>query len=131
MRIHLINRASPNERIVVENFPATIGRNELADITLDDRWIADCQCILDCADGKVRIWDLGVRTGTFVDGRRVQRAILKPGATLTLGGTDYLVWYEPTVETGTARRVCGESAEELPVAGDSEAVARRRALAVV
>jgi pSer/pThr/pTyr-binding forkhead associated (FHA) protein len=45
-----------------------------------------------CADGVCTVEDLGSSNGTFVDGERVSRAVLKPGSQLRLG--DVLLTYD-------------------------------------
>jgi pSer/pThr/pTyr-binding forkhead associated (FHA) protein len=95
MRIVLVCAGQPQRKIVVEELPAMIGRDTSAEVCVeDDSWIGHFQCILDQERGKVRVLDLGTRTGTFINGTRVKRAVLLPGDTLTVGRTDFVVHYE-------------------------------------
>jgi pSer/pThr/pTyr-binding forkhead associated (FHA) protein len=94
IRMILLSAGSPQRRIEVRQLPAMIGRDESADIHLGDSWVGHFQCILDQEEGHLRVLDLGSRNGTFVNGRRVKRADLMPGDTLTIGRTDFVVYYE-------------------------------------
>jgi pSer/pThr/pTyr-binding forkhead associated (FHA) protein len=96
MKVVLVNIGPPERRIVLDNLPAMIGRDDSADISLRDSWVGWFQCILDQDEGKLRVLDLGSQNGTFVNGARVRTAELKVGDTLTVGRTSYvLVCWEP------------------------------------
>jgi pSer/pThr/pTyr-binding forkhead associated (FHA) protein len=94
MELLLVCNATRRE-IAIKEFPAMIGRDPSAEINIkDDSWVGHFQCILDKEGDHVRVLDLGTRVGTFVNGRRVQRAVLMPGDTLTVGKTDFTVLYQ-------------------------------------
>jgi pSer/pThr/pTyr-binding forkhead associated (FHA) protein len=94
MRVILLSAGPPPCRIVVDRLPAMLGRDETAEICLADSWVGHFQCILDQEAGKLRVLDLGSRTGTFVNGVRVKATELMPGDTLTVGRTDFVVQYD-------------------------------------
>jgi len=94
VRIMLVHIGPPERRIVLSALPAMIGRDASAEVWLEDSWVGQFQCILDEEGGRLRVLDLGARTGTFVNGERVKRAVLLPGDTLTVGRTDFFVNYE-------------------------------------
>lgn len=97
MRVVLVFAGQPQRKIVVEELPAMIGRDASAEVCMeDDSWVGHFQCILDQERGKLRVLDLGTRTGTFVNGVRVKRAVLLPGDMLTVGRTDFVVQYDVT-----------------------------------
>lgn len=62
-----------------------IGSGRGCDIRLKSDAIAPAHCILSLDGGTLRIRDLGSRTGTFVNGNRVQQATLSDGDEILLG----------------------------------------------
>ena len=61
---------------------------EMCDVCLDDHRISRQHCVLELADGVVRITDLGSQNGTYVNGIRIQQPrALEKGDTLQLGNT--------------------------------------------
>lgn len=68
----------PGDRVV-------IGRDESCDLTVDDLLVSRQHVRLVRESQGVVVEDLGSRNGTFVDGERVSRAPLPPGALLTVG----------------------------------------------
>jgi EAL domain-containing protein (putative c-di-GMP-specific phosphodiesterase class I) len=66
-------------RLLLEHFPFCIGRNVSAHYCINSRHVSKehAQIVLD--GGQVRIRDLGSTNGTFVNGQRVQEAVLSHG----------------------------------------------------
>ena len=93
-RILLISVGPPQQTVVLNALPAMIGRDATADVCLDDSWICRYQCIVDEDGDSLQVLDLGSRTGTFVNGKRIQRAELQHGDTLTIGRSDFFVQIE-------------------------------------
>lgn len=94
MKVELVT-ADPARKIVLDALPAMIGRDPNAELSVDDSFVATYHCILDQEGDTLRVLHLGSRTGTFVNGRRVERAtVLMPGDRLTVGRTDFVVQYE-------------------------------------
>jgi pSer/pThr/pTyr-binding forkhead associated (FHA) protein len=94
MKIELIGTESPYRRIVIDKLPAVVGRAASAEVCLNDSFVGSYQCIIEQGDEGIVVWDLGTRTGTFVNGVRIRRGPLMPGDTLTVGRTDFIVQYE-------------------------------------
>ncbi len=94
LKVTLVSAGPTERRIVLDKLPAMIGRHVSSDIPLDDSWVGGFQCLLDQERGKLRVLDLGTRTGTFVNGVRIKRAELRHGDTLTVGRTTFVVQYE-------------------------------------
>jgi pSer/pThr/pTyr-binding forkhead associated (FHA) protein len=79
----------------LHKFPVIIGRDQEADVHLDDPAAAAYQCMLDRIEDTVVIWDLGTGKGTRVNGVPVTKAALIPGDMLTVGQTDLVVMFAP------------------------------------
>ena len=72
--------------------PRTMGRATRADFIVDAPLVSRCHCRLQLtADGRLEVEDLGSTNGTFVNGRRVERASLAPGDTLRIGRAELTV----------------------------------------
>jgi pSer/pThr/pTyr-binding forkhead associated (FHA) protein len=87
--------------IALTDFPLHLGRGPEADVQVGDRWVSRDHCQIDCVDDVLLVRDLGSKHGTFVNGRSVLEAELRPGDLLNIGITRFLVEYEPAaVRTG-------------------------------
>jgi hypothetical protein len=64
-----------------------IGRSEDNDVVLRDGRVSRVHARIIAEDGGFAIEDAGSTNGTFVDGRAVRRARLRPGAKVVLGET--------------------------------------------
>jgi pSer/pThr/pTyr-binding forkhead associated (FHA) protein len=69
----------------------TIGRATRADFIVDVALVSRVHCRLTEADGKLEVEDLGSTNGTFVNDRRVKRAVLAPGDRLRIGRVELLI----------------------------------------
>ena len=68
--------------------PVTVlGRSSEADIALDDPGISRRHAEIQLGNGQALLVDLHSTNGTFVDGERVQRAVLADGSQITMGRT--------------------------------------------
>ena len=70
----------------------TVGRTARADFIVDAALVSRIHCRLtaDVSDQLV-VEDLGSTNGTKVNGKKVDRGILRPGDTLTVGRVDFRV----------------------------------------
>lgn len=64
-----------------------LGRDPQCDIALDDEFCSGEHASISWIDGRWHFADLGSTNGIFVNGSRVQHAILRPGDRITLGQT--------------------------------------------
>ncbi|RME24925.1 MAG: FHA domain-containing protein, partial [Deltaproteobacteria bacterium] len=65
-----------------------IGRLSSAHIRLDDEKVSRIHAVVEvCANGKIRMIDMGSTQGTFVNGQRVHKIDLTPGDEILLGDT--------------------------------------------
>jgi pSer/pThr/pTyr-binding forkhead associated (FHA) protein len=63
----------------------TIGRHSSNDVTLADRMVSKRHAVVGRVKGKIVVKDLGSRNGTFVNGEKVEKAILVSGDRLKIG----------------------------------------------
>jgi pSer/pThr/pTyr-binding forkhead associated (FHA) protein len=63
----------------------TLGRATTSDIPLSDPRASRSHARIDCTEDGCAIVDLGSANGTWLDGARVDRALLAPGSLITLG----------------------------------------------
>ncbi|MBX7084203.1 MAG: HlyD family efflux transporter periplasmic adaptor subunit [Nannocystaceae bacterium] len=88
---------------VVVDRPRVIVGREGADLVLHDDHVCRAHAELVFKDGVVGVRDLGSVRGIWIDGRRVPRAILRPGRPVTMGRTRLEL-----VEVGVARSTAGD-----------------------
>jgi hypothetical protein len=69
-----------------------IGRLATAHLILDDEKVSRIHSVIEVgADGVISIIDMGSAEGTFVNGRKVSRGVLRPGDQIALGGLRIVV----------------------------------------
>ena len=71
--------------------PLSLGTARDNGIVLTDRAVSRVHCRIEPADGEVGVRDLGSTNGTWLDGVRVRRGRLRPGALLRVGRTELRV----------------------------------------
>src|SRR4051812_41764426 len=70
----------------------TLGRQPGLHVTLaDDARLSRVHCSFEPTGGAVRVTDLGSRGGVFVNGSRVEQAVVSAGDEVTVGGTTFRV----------------------------------------
>jgi pSer/pThr/pTyr-binding forkhead associated (FHA) protein len=95
MKLELINVDRQKPSIVLDQFPVIVGLDPGADVCVDDSAVGHYQCMIDHGDGALMVWDLGTRSGTFVNGNRVSaNAPLLPGDEIVFGKHRFLVRYD-------------------------------------
>jgi len=65
----------------------TIGRHSSNDVMLADRMVSKRHAVVGRVKGRIVVKDLGSRNGTFVNGEKVEKAILVSGDRLKIGST--------------------------------------------
>lgn len=75
------------KRVPLERFPASIGRADEADVTLNDDRISRIHCEVDRQNGGFVVRDKGSRNGIFLNGQRVEEARFDSDAQLMVGRT--------------------------------------------
>ena len=69
----------------------TLGRSTNADFVLDAVLVSRFHCSLSVADGELAVENLSRSNGTFVNGSRIERAVLKAGDRLRVGRIELVV----------------------------------------
>ena len=70
----------------------TIGRTARADFIVEAPLVSRLHCRLTAsASDQLLVEDLGSTNGTLVNGKRVERGVLKPGDVLTVGRVEFKV----------------------------------------
>jgi ABC transport system ATP-binding/permease protein len=69
----------------------TLGRSTGAQFIVDVALVSRLHCQLSATDDALEVKDLASTNGTFVNGKRVQTAQLKPGDTLAVGRCELVV----------------------------------------
>ena len=72
----------------------TLGRGSAAGFSIDAPLLSRFHCNLAASADELVVEDLDSTNGTFVNGRRVQRAALREGDLLRLGGVELSVGRE-------------------------------------
>ena len=95
MKVRLIALSSVehDRKLVLNGNPVVLGRCPEADLKVDDRWVSRRHCELAESDGVLVVRDLGSTHGTFVNGRQVTEARLRPEDKLTIGLTSFVADY--------------------------------------
>lgn len=93
MKLRLISQdplACPRE-IVLDQFPAEIGRGNDVALRIDDRWISRRHCRITLDNNELTVLDLSSRHGTYLNGEAIEKATLVAGCELCLGLSHFVV----------------------------------------
>ena len=77
------------ERICLETFPFTIGRNETADLHIPSSRVSREHAVVVKLAGAYRLQDLGSTNGTFVNGKPIEEAVLHDGDLLAFADEEF------------------------------------------
>jgi transcriptional regulator with AAA-type ATPase domain len=118
----IVGRGSDAPRLRVDELPIQIGRASENDVKLLDSAVSERHVRLEpCAAG-LALRDLGSLNGTFVNGVRVQNAIVGDGAVIRVGRTDLRIRGRLESQTSTPSMVA-ESSSMLDVLSEVRRVA--------
>lgn len=92
--------------------PVTIGRSTESDIVVPSEKASRVHCAIRYWDGDYVLKDMRSRNATFVNDRRVDVAILKPGDRIKVGATEIEVDRKAAKGTSTLLREVGAEMEE-------------------
>lgn len=84
----------------------TVGRQPGLHVTLpDDARLSRVHCVLEPAAGTVRVTDLGSRGGVFVNGSRIEQALVTAADEVAVGGTTFRVRVPATADDSTTTQI--------------------------
>jgi adenylate cyclase len=96
--------------ISIDHFPFRIGRQHDNELVIADEQVSRYHAQVEKGPGGPVISDLKSRNGLFVDGRRAEKQILRPGDRIRIGAT--VLVFHPDVDT--ARSVMVDSIPDSP-----------------
>jgi EAL domain-containing protein (putative c-di-GMP-specific phosphodiesterase class I) len=80
----------PVEKTPVLSFPFRIGRNDTADLHIDSNQVSREHAVITRHGKKFHVQDLGSTNGTFINGERIEEAILADGDVLSFAEVEFL-----------------------------------------
>lgn len=93
-----------SRRIPLGTMPKIVGRDEEADIIVEDHNVSRRHCSITGLPNGIRVQDLNSTNGTWVNGKRITAAILKNGDKLQIGDIAFIAECEPPMGFSTAIR---------------------------
>jgi len=104
LRLHApLKLATAQNAFELETLPAVVGRRQTCDVVLDTPDVSLAHCLLFQIEGRPAIFDLGSRSGTIVNAKRVTHAWLNDGDELVVGGEQVKVgWSAPPLAADPA-----------------------------
>src|SRR5205814_1243573 len=102
VKLTVANGGARNQTIHLRSPDSLIGRKSGCDVRVPSSSVSRRHCRVFFSDDIVSVEDLASANGTFVNGRRVHKAVVRPGVKLQVGGVAFVVKYELT-EKGIAR----------------------------
>jgi pilus assembly protein CpaF len=128
MKIELTSTDPRKEPIVLNQFPVIVGLDPGADICLDDSSLGHYQCMIDHDENGLMVWDLGTKSGTYINGVRVvKKAPLTPGDELTIGRNRFTVEFDNAASCQPAKRKPSRTVEAAAKDGQKISAAIHRA----
>lgn len=84
-RVQIEGGPSDGDDVSIRHLPIVVGRSPAAGLSIRDPRISRMHCELLSIDGALAVRDLESTNGTFVNDRRVAKALLKPGDRVQVG----------------------------------------------
>lgn len=97
-KLILLSDGGPEQEFELGKARVTIGRATTNDIPLSDGRISRMHARLECSRNTCTLVDMGSSNGTFVNGQRVEQALLQPGDVISLGGLRLRYDLAPAIE---------------------------------
>jgi pSer/pThr/pTyr-binding forkhead associated (FHA) protein len=91
-------------RIHLGVMPKVVGRDEEADIIVDDGDVSRRHCSIAGLPNGIRVQDLGSTNGTWVNGKRITSVTLKNADKLVVGNITFVAECEPPMGFSTTIR---------------------------
>jgi pSer/pThr/pTyr-binding forkhead associated (FHA) protein len=99
MNARLCDIRRSDREISLKKLPVLIGRCSDAEIQVLDRFASRRHCEIREKDGTLFVRDLGSTNGSFVNGHHEDECWLRPGDTLSVGSTTFVLFYEASEES--------------------------------
>ena len=99
MKARLCDIRRSDREIPLNKLPVLIGRGFDAEIQVLDRFASRRHCEIREKGGTLFVRDLGSTNGSFVNGHHEDECWLRPGDTLSVGATRFVVFYESSKES--------------------------------
>lgn len=93
LRFSCVDAVSTVGDLYFHSLPITIGRDEDADICINDSWASRFNCRLNQRDGQLWVRDLESSNGTRLNGENVEERLVSSGDELTIGITTFRISY--------------------------------------
>jgi hypothetical protein len=93
-----------------------VGRSQDCELVLRDTSVSGRHARLSWRGDKILLEDLGSANGTWVDGKRIRRTEVRPGAEVTLGNAP-LPWSEPALKAFLRRGARGDTLIGMRIPG--------------
>lgn len=105
---YVIPMQGEEEPLKVLAFPVIVGRDDDADVTIDDEALGSCRLQLSSSGRNVQVCDLNSVSSTKLDGELVEQAVVtrRSGATITLASFSFQLRY---CSAADAQRIYQES----------------------
>ncbi|MGB5811336.1 MAG: sigma-54-dependent Fis family transcriptional regulator, partial [Polyangiales bacterium] len=94
-------RGTDSKTISLIDGPFSMGSSKACSVFVPDRAVSALHCRFEPFGYGVALRDLGSTNGTWVDGARVQRSVVRPGSTIRVGRTEFQVAGGPIPGAGT------------------------------
>lgn len=100
VELTIVDHCGRESRRVLNSLPAIVGRDEGADVRIEDPWMSRMHVMLNEINGTLVVRDLGAKNGVFLNGQRVIESHVLPGDRLTVGLTKITLRYARTSQPG-------------------------------
>ncbi|MBS0207916.1 MAG: FHA domain-containing protein [Planctomycetes bacterium] len=91
VKLIVVSGESNAREVPIKRLPLTIGRDPTADLRIVHSQISRRHCQFFLRNGRLALRDLRSSNGTFIDGKAIDEASVKPGATITIGPLTFRV----------------------------------------
>jgi EAL domain-containing protein (putative c-di-GMP-specific phosphodiesterase class I) len=86
---HFPEEGGSPEKTTLDRFPFVIGRSETADLQVGSSRVSREHAVLVHEEREYRVRDLGSTNGTFVNGQRIEEAVLHHGDLLVIANVEF------------------------------------------